>query len=213
MRQRPAPRRFRPPDGDPAEPGTVHDVRWPGEFRAACGCAALFLGLLLTVDGGDGTLTAPRVVLWTGLALLLFVILLPPRVSAGHGWLESRGPLRTRRVRTDLLVSARWSGGVVRRLVIRDAVGGLAELDPRMLAANPALWHRVDAAARSSQAHGHLRYGEPALSELSRHIDGATARTVFSISMLDEQPPGRVPPRAGRGEPGTGRADRVPPPA
>ncbi|MEE1740536.1 hypothetical protein [Streptomyces sp. BE147] len=186
MRQRPASRHIRPPDDDPAVPGTVHDSHWPGEFRAACGCAVLFLGLLLTVDGGDGGLTAPRVALWSGLALLLFVILLPPRVTAGHGWLESRGPLRRQRVRTDLLVSARWSGGVVRRLVIRDADGGLTELDPRVLAANPALWHLVDTAARSSQAHGYLRYGESALSELSRHIDGATARTIFRISMFDE---------------------------
>ncbi|MEV5688394.1 hypothetical protein AB0L68_35300 [Streptomyces sp. NPDC052164] len=186
MHRRITPGRTRTPAGDPATPGAVHDSYWPGEFRSACGCAVLLLGLLVTVDAGDGTLTTPRAVLWSGLALLLFVILLPPRVAAGENWLESRGPLRRQRVRTDRLVSARWSGEVVRRLVICDEDGGRAELDPRVLASNPALWHQVDAAARVSQARGRLRYGESALLELSRQIDGATALTIFKISRFDE---------------------------
>ncbi|WP_455358799.1 hypothetical protein [Streptomyces sp. SYSU K21746] len=49
----------------------------------------MLLALLLLTDGASGGITVPRAVLWTGLAVLLFVVLLPPRVTAGEGWLAS----------------------------------------------------------------------------------------------------------------------------
>ncbi|WP_251021607.1 hypothetical protein [Streptomyces sp. ISL-98] len=166
-------------------PGTyASNAGWAGDLRSAAGCAALLVVLLLLIDGGSGSLTAPRAVLWTGLAVLLLVVLFPARVTAGEGWLASRSLLCERRVRTDQLVAVRWSDGVAQRLVLRDLDGGRVELDPLVLVANPPLWRLLDAGARTSLGRGTLLCGATALKQLSQRIDGETAQTVFKVSGL-----------------------------
>ncbi|MEU2864600.1 hypothetical protein ABZ672_40770 [Streptomyces mirabilis] len=164
----------------------VCDHRWARDLRSAIACTSTFLGLLLLVDAAAGTFTPTRVALWSGLALLLFLVLFPPRVTAGEGWLVVRTPLRTRRVRTDRLVSAHTLGSASRRLVLRDSLGGRAELDPQALVANPQLWHRVGTDIRVAAAQGHLCQPPAALSELSEQIDRETAWAVFEISGLTD---------------------------
>lgn len=164
---------------------TAYDRGWARDLRFAVRCAVTLLGLLLAVDATAGHLTGPRALLWTGLAALLFLVLVPPRVSAGPGWLSCRGLLRERIVRTDRLVSARWSDGVSQRLVLRDADGGRVEVDPQVFLVNPALWHRLDDDARGCVHRGTLRCGVTALRQLGDRIDRRTARTVFTISGLE----------------------------
>ena len=114
--------------------------------------------------------------------MLLFLVLYPSRVAAGEGWLSTRGPLRGHRVRTDHLVSVRCLDGVGQRLVLRDAFGARVEIDPRVLVANPPLWHRLDEDARRSARRGSLTCGETALRRVSERIDRETAQTVFRMS-------------------------------
>ncbi|MEV6398537.1 hypothetical protein AB0M39_27815 [Streptomyces sp. NPDC051907] len=163
---------------------TAHDGDWTGDLRFAVRCAALLVVLLFTVDAGDQELTWPRAILWTGLGALLFAVLTPPRISAGPGWLASRGLLRRRTVRTDRLVSVRWSDGVAQRLVLRDADGDRVEVDPRVFVANPALWHQLDTDVRGCLDRGALRCGATALRRLGARIERETARTVFKVSGL-----------------------------
>ncbi|MFC0844786.1 hypothetical protein ACFH04_13860 [Streptomyces noboritoensis] len=162
----------------------AYDMTWAGEARAAVGCAALLLALLLAIDAAAGTLTDLRAALWLGLAALLFAVLWPARVSAGRGHLVSRKLIRCSKVRTDRLVSLRWSDGIAQRLVLHDADGNRVEIDPRVLVANPPLWQVLDTDARSSAAHGTLRCGETALRQMAARVDGETARRVFKISGL-----------------------------
>ncbi len=168
----------RPPDG------SAEDVHWAGERRTAAGTAVLLLSVLLVLDTGSGRLTVPRALLWTGLGALLYVILLPPRITARPGVLSARGLWRTHTVRTDALVSVRCSDGVARRLVLRDADGGRVELDPGVLVRNPALWHRLDADSRAARERGTLLCGATALGRLAARIDREAARTVFKVSGL-----------------------------
>ncbi|MFJ8308296.1 MULTISPECIES: hypothetical protein [unclassified Streptomyces] len=168
-----------------AADGAVHDTRWAGEARSAVGCAVLLLCLLLAIDAAAGTLSVLRTLLWLGLALLLFVVLWPARVSASPGRLASRGLLRRAEVRTDRLVSVRWSDGVAQRLVLRDIEGNRAELDPKVLVANPPLWHVLDQDARTSTDRGTLRCGETALRQIASRVDKETAQTVFKVSGLE----------------------------
>ncbi|MEU5437727.1 hypothetical protein AB0G73_30730 [Streptomyces sp. NPDC020719] len=170
-------------DSRPSAP-LAYDLGWAGEARTAGGCAAVVLGLLLLIDTSAGTLTAPRAALWLGLAALLLAVLWPARVSAGPGLLVSRTLTRTRAVRTDRLVSVRWSDGVAQRLLLRDADGNRAEIDPQVLVHNPPLWRFVDEGARTSVARGMLCCGETALRQVSARIDGETARAVFKVSGL-----------------------------
>lgn len=141
--------------------GLVHDRHWAAELRSAIACTGSFLGLLLLVDAAAGTFSPARVALWSGLALLLFLVLVPPRVTAAEGWLGVRGPWRTRLVRTDRLVSVRTTGSAGQRLVLRDALGGRIEFDPRVLTANPLLWHRLDTDMRISVSRGPCARGGP----------------------------------------------------
>lgn len=169
-------------------PGTgreVHDRHWAGDLRAAVRCAAALLGLLLLIDWSAGDLTWWRGVLWGTLAVLLFLILFPARVSAGEGWLASRRLVCTRRVRTDRLVSVRSVDGVSRRLVLRDTFGNRLELDPRVLVDNPDLWCRLSEDTHRSTASGALRSGTTALREVSERIDRETALNVFRTSGLE----------------------------
>ncbi|MGW2816579.1 hypothetical protein [Streptomyces sp. NPDC001415] len=162
----------------------VYDTTWGGEARSAAGCAGVLLGLLLAIDAGAGTLTVRRALLWGALAALLFVVLWPARVSAGAGSLVSRGLLRRAEVRTDRLTSVRWSDGVAQRLVLRDTEGHRVEIDPKVLVANPPLWHALDRDARTSLDQGVLRCGETALRQMAARVDRETARTVFNLSGL-----------------------------
>jgi hypothetical protein len=172
----------------PLPEGPLHDRHWAMELRSTVTCTSSFLGLLLLVDAAAGTLTPARATLWAGLALLLLLVLVPPRVTAGEGCLAVRGPWRDHRVRTDRLVSVRTTGSAGQRLVLRDTSGGRVELDPRILVANPALWHRLDTDARASERSGSLREGSAALNRLSERMDRETALAVFKISGLAEQP-------------------------
>lgn len=75
-------------------PGTsASDDGWTAELWAACGCSALLLGLLLLIGVGSGRLTGLRALMWVALAVLLLVVLVPPRVTTGEGWLASRSCL------------------------------------------------------------------------------------------------------------------------
>ncbi|WP_405508950.1 hypothetical protein [Streptomyces purpurascens] len=163
----------------------AHDLRWARDVRDSVRSAGVLLALLMLMDWGSGRLTPWRSALWLALGLLLFIVLYPARVSAGKGWLASRGLLREHRVHTDLLVSVRCLGGVSQRLVLRDSVGGRAEIDPDVLLRNPRLWLLVEAGARKATADGMLLCGATALRRLSRRIDGETARAVFSASGLE----------------------------
>ncbi|MFI0808512.1 hypothetical protein [Streptomyces echinatus] len=170
----------------PSGPGTVvYDRGWSRDVRNAVRCAGALLGLLLVIDRVAGSLDWRRGALWLLLALLLLLVLFPVRVSAGPGWLASRRLLRTRRVRTDLLVAVRPVDGVSRRLVLRDGFGGRVELDPEVLVANPDLWHRLDEDARRSEAAGTLRCGRSALHRLAHRLDRETALGVFRASGME----------------------------
>lgn len=169
-----------------ATPGTVaHNQQWAGGLRCAGCCATGFLALLLVVDAAYGTLSAVRSCLWAILALSLFLILLPPRVIAGPGWLSTRALFRTRKIRTDRLTSVVWSDRVAQRVVLKDSDGGLVSLDPRVLVDNPRLWLLLDAGARVSQERGTLEYGVVALRRLSSKVDAETAKAVFRASGMD----------------------------
>ncbi|WP_235033022.1 hypothetical protein [Streptomyces sp. WAC05374] len=162
----------------------VCDGGWAAGVRCACVCAAVFWGLLLVADACAGSLTWWRAGLWAVLALVLLVVLTPPRVSARSGLLVSRGLLSEHSVRTDRLVAVRRSGGVAQRLILRDAEGGRVELDPRVLVANPPLWRVLDEDARACLAAGLLVYGAHAMRQLSARVDGETAQAVFKVSGL-----------------------------
>jgi hypothetical protein len=163
----------------------ARDRLWAQDVRGSIRCAAVLLGLLLLIDWAAGSISAPRVTLWAALAVLLFLVLYPTRVSAGEGWLVSRGLLRARRVRTDHLVSVRCLDGVGQRLVLRDTFGARVEIDPRVLVANPPLWRRLDEDARLSALRSTLLCGQTALHRVSERIDRETARTVFKVSALE----------------------------
>lgn len=160
------------------------DRHWRGNARLAAGCAALFGTMSLLVDWDAGSLTPPRVVLWLGMSAALFAVLLPPRVTAGAGWLAVRGPWRRRVVRTDALTTVRRYDGVSSHLVLCDAHGHRLELDPRVLAANPLIWHELDTGVRRSLRRGTLLQGADVLDRLGRSIDDETARAVLRASGL-----------------------------
>ena len=147
-------------------------------LRTAYAIASTALGVTVLLDGMDGTLTLARAALWIALGTLLFAVLLPPRTTAGDGWLAVRGLARTHRVRTDHLVSVRADGTFDRRILLRDAFGARAAVDPRVLVANPFLWHQLDAGARHSRAAG-LLPERTALRELAETIDTAESRTLL----------------------------------
>ncbi|MET9693412.1 hypothetical protein ABZY81_34050 [Streptomyces sp. NPDC006514] len=160
----------------------AHDVHWAGERRSAVGVAFLLFTALFAVDAGFGSLDVPRGVLWTGLADLLSVVLLPSRVSVRPGLLSARGLLVTHTVRADSLASARWPDGVAPRMVLRDTEGSQVEIDPTVLVRNPAMWHLLDTGSRSSLRRDTLLRGATVLRRLAQRIDRETAHTVFKVS-------------------------------
>ncbi|WP_225810989.1 hypothetical protein [Streptomyces spinosus] len=178
--------RPQPTGAHPSGTGTVvHDRGWRDDARTSARCAGALFGLLLCVDWTAGSLTWWRGGLWLLLALLLLLVLLPVRVSAGRGWLATRRLYRTRRVRTDLLTAVRPLDGVTRRLVLRDTLGNRVEIDPEVLIRNPELWYRLDQGARAAQAAGTLLCGAAALRRLARRVDRETALGVFRASGLE----------------------------
>lgn len=149
----------------------------------------MLLTLLLAVDTVADRLTPARATLWAALTLLLFVVLVPPKVTAGQKssdplLLVSRGLLSERRVRVNRLVSVSWADGVAQRLVLRDVDGGRVELDPRVLIADPPLWLLLEEGARTSRADGLLLCGAHVVRELSTRLEEEMARNVFTVSGL-----------------------------
>ncbi|MFE7278656.1 hypothetical protein [Streptomyces sp. NPDC057623] len=160
------------------------DRHWRGSARLAAGCALVFCALSLLVDWDAGSLTPLRALLWSLLSAAVFTVLLPPRVSAGPGWLAVSTPWSRLVVRTDALVAVRQYDGVSSHLVLRDAYGHRLELDPRTLAANPLLWHELDTGVRRSLERGTLRHGADVLDRLGHRIDDETVRAVLRASGL-----------------------------
>ncbi|MGW4736464.1 hypothetical protein ACWEQC_46265 [Streptomyces shenzhenensis] len=163
-------------------PAPAGDRHWHGNARLAVIYALVFGALATLTDWEAGSLTPARVVLWLLLSAAIGLLLTPPRVAAGRGWLSVRGPLCRRAVRTDALVGVRQYDGVSSHLVFRDIDGRRLELDPRVLAANPFLWHEVDTGLRHSLQTGTLRQGVDVLRRLERAIDDEEARAVLKES-------------------------------
>ncbi|MGW0700217.1 hypothetical protein ACWD0A_13090 [Streptomyces sp. NPDC002867] len=162
---------------------------WALHVRFAAVCAAVLLTMLLAVDAVAAGLTPARTALWTALSVLLFVVLVPPKVTAGETspgsrFLVSRGLLHERRVRMDRLMSVRWADGVAQRIVLRDTDGGRVELDPRVLVADPPLWLLLDEGGRTSRADGLLLCGADVMRELAERLEREMARNVFEVSGL-----------------------------
>ncbi|MDG4856666.1 hypothetical protein P8605_00530 [Streptomyces sp. T-3] len=172
----------------PASLGPViaHDRSWGRETSSDACWSVLVIAALLLLDWGTHGLTAARAGMWVGLGALLFVVLVPPRLAAGEGWLGVHGLLFARWVRTDCLVRVELSGGVAQRVLLRDAYGGRVQFDPRVLAANPELWHVLDQGVRRSRADGTLLSGAVALETLARRAEGETLRTILRISGLHQ---------------------------
>ncbi|MFB6833963.1 hypothetical protein [Streptomyces hydrogenans] len=168
------------------EPGdrTVQDSKWAGEARAAAGCAGLLLALSLTVDAGDDGLTLPSALMWIALSVALFVILLPARIVVAPGQVTVQNLWSRRGVRTDRLAAVSWPDGIEQRLVLTDTDGGQAQIELRVLLANPALWLLLEADARTSYENGTLREGVRDLDRLIRRVERDTVRSVFTISGL-----------------------------
>ncbi|MFI7337984.1 hypothetical protein ACIBUY_08590 [Streptomyces sp. NPDC050085] len=164
---------------------TVTDRNWARDLRAALLCAGLLFALVMTIDAANSTLTPVRTALWTGLSLLLYAVLHPPRVTAGPGRLAVRGLGRRRHVCPDLLVSARRAEGVSPRLVLRDALGSRVELDPKILTSNPLLWHALERGAKRALANGLLVTGGEVLRDLGARMDTEAAQEIFEASGLN----------------------------
>jgi hypothetical protein len=164
---------------------TVHDRYWARELRSSVFCGVLLFGALVLLDWGLVRLTAVRAGWWAALAVLLLIVLTPPRVSATDGGLDARGLVTHRRVRTDRLVTVRMSEGVSRRVILTDTSGGRLMLDPRVLIANPLLWHQLDQGARRSLERGTLRCGMPVLERLERRIDDDVCRGILRASSME----------------------------
>lgn len=84
----------------------VYDRYWTRELRSAACCAVLHLGMLMLLDLELVRLTGGPL-----LAVLLLIIVTPPRVSTENGVLEARGLPTYHRVRTNRLAAARMSEG------------------------------------------------------------------------------------------------------
>lgn len=138
----------------------------------------------LLIDWDAGSLSLPRALLWLALSAALFTVLLPARVTAGAGWLAVRSPWHRQTVRTDALTTVWRYDGVSSHLVLHDTYGHRLELDPRVLAANPLIWHELDTGVRRSVERGTLLQGRDVLDRLGRRIDEETVRAVLRESGL-----------------------------
>jgi len=164
--------------------GSAGDRHWRGSARLAVSCALAFCAMSILVDWDAGSLTPLRALLWVTLSAAVCAVLLPPRVTAGPGWLAVRAPWRRRVIHTDALTAVRQYDGVSSHLVLRDVHGHSLELDPRTLAANPLLWHELDTGVRRSLEGGTLRVGADVIARLGQHIDDETLQAVLRASGL-----------------------------
>ncbi|MDN3027619.1 hypothetical protein [Streptomyces sp. S.PB5] len=167
---------------DPAPPTT--DRHWQGSVRLATCLTLAFATLALLVDWDMGTLTLTRALLWLALSAAVFAVLFPQRVTAGPGWLDVQSLTTHRRVHTDALVSVQLHGQISSHLILRDTHGNRLELDPRVLVANPLLWHELDTGIRRSREHGTLHQNTAVLHHLAHKIDDETALSVLRASGL-----------------------------
>lgn len=87
-------------------------------------------------------------------------------------------------MRTDALVAVRQYGGVSAHLVLCDTHGRRLELDPRVLAANPLIWHELDIGVHRSVDRGTLLQGADVMEKLGHRIDDETVRAVLKASGL-----------------------------
>ncbi|MEV6483100.1 hypothetical protein [Streptomyces sp. NPDC051576] len=164
--------------------GSVGDRHWRGSARLAVSCALLFCAMSVLVDWDSGSLTPLRALLWVTLSAAVCSVLLPPRVTAGPGWLAVRTPWRRQVIHTDALTAVRQYVGVSSHLVLRDVHGHRLELDPRILTANPLLWHELDTGVRRSLERGTLGLGADVMERLGHHIDDDTVQAVLRASGL-----------------------------
>ncbi|MFE9045953.1 hypothetical protein ACFYOG_34285 [Streptomyces sp. NPDC007818] len=81
-------------------------------------------------------------------------------------------------------LGVRLAGGHGRRLAPRDEGGAQAEVDLRVLLADPALWLRLEADVHASWVRGTLDYGTADLARLASHVHTETARSVLRVSCL-----------------------------
>ncbi|MFG2523502.1 hypothetical protein [Streptomyces sp. NPDC048527] len=176
-----------PGDGAPRAGAvrTVQDRYWAREVRSAVLCGVLLFGVLVLLDWGLVRLTVVRAGWWAALAALLLIILTPPRVSAANGGLIACGLVTRQRVCAARLVTVRVSEGVTPRLILTDTSGARLVLDPRVLVANPLLWHQLDQGARRSAEQGTLQCGMPVLERLGRRIDDEVCRGILRNSSLE----------------------------
>lgn len=163
----------------------VHDRYWGREVRSALIWGAGFFAALMLLDWGLVRITVMRSAGWAVLAVVLSIVLTPPRLSARAGGLEARGLISRRRIRTDRLVAVDVSDGITQRLVLSDTSGGRLELDPRVLITNPLLWHHLERGAQRALERGTLRCGGPALERLGRRIDAKVCREISRASGLE----------------------------
>ncbi|WP_369215572.1 hypothetical protein [Streptomyces flavofungini] len=159
-------------------PLRAHDARPPRGTVPAVGVAASLLVLLEGVDAVASSLTLTRALLWAAFGVVLFAILWPTHVTAASGLLTARGLVRTRRVRLDRLVSVAWHDGVAQRVILCDTDGNRLEFEPRLLAADPLLWHALRTGVRTSTARGTLTTGRVAVRRLSLRIDRQPAPSI-----------------------------------
>jgi len=164
--------------------GSAGDRHWRGSARLAVSCALAFCAMSILVDWDAGSLTPLRALLWVTLSAAVCAVLLPPRVTAGPGWLAVRAPWRRRVIHTGALTAVRQYDGVSSHLVLRDVHGHSLELDPRTLAANPLLWHELETGVRRSLEGGTLRVGADVMARLGQHIDDETLQAVLRASGL-----------------------------
>ncbi|MFI8940821.1 hypothetical protein [Streptomyces syringium] len=161
------------------------DRGWRREARAAWLCGLALAGVLTAIDLARGEFDWRHGCFWAALGATLVLVLRPARITAGDGWLASRGLLRERRVRTDLLTRVRREDGMAPRLVLRDITGSRVELDPKVLADNPLLWHYLDVGARLARERGVLVEGTKSLTALAERIDGEGARRLLGAAGLE----------------------------
>jgi hypothetical protein len=180
-RAAPHPAGARPGGGLPV---LAEDRRWLHDLWAAVFCSVALLVLLHAVDLAAGALDGPRAAVWSGLSLTLFLLLYPPRVTAGHHWLSVRGLVRERRISTDLLTHVTRERGLAQRIVLRDLEGHRVEVDPSTLIGNPLIWHELDTGARRARESGVLRMDTGVLGWLADRVERDAAWAVFDASDL-----------------------------
>ncbi|MEU6541447.1 hypothetical protein [Streptomyces sp. NPDC047000] len=167
---------------EPAAP--AGDRHWSSSARLAVTCALLFCAMSLLVDWDAGSLTPLRTLLWCALSATVCTVLLPPQVSAGPGWLAVRTTWRRHVIHTDALTAVRQYDGASSPLVLQDAHGHTLEFDPRVLSANPLLWHELDTGIRRSLEHGTLQQGTDVVRHPGHHIDNETIEAVLRAAGL-----------------------------